>query len=239
MYTDDNRETALLSESAMDAFEYWTEFYTLYSFPKSANFVNRFRTGEMPIGISYYDLYNTLSVSAPELKGKWSFHIIPGTERVIVDAQGNETTYIDRTSVTSGSACVILKGPALKSEQAKMDSWEFLKWWTSADIQAQFGREMEGILGAAARHNTANVIALQELSWTSGELSILMEQWKQTHEMPNIAGSYMTGREMENAFRQVINNLYNAREVLYEYAFNINNEIDRKRKEFNLPLKGE
>ena len=239
LYTDDNRETALLSEPAMDAFEYWTEFYTLYSFPKSASFVNRFRTGEMPLGISYYDLYNTLSVSAPELKGKWSFHIIPGTERVVVDSEGNETTYIDHTSVTSGSACVILKGPAMKSEQTKMDSWEFLKWWTSADIQAQFGREMEGILGAAARHNTANVIALQELSWTSGELSILMEQWRQTHEMPNIAGSYMTGREMENAFRQVINNLFNAREVLYEYAFNINNEIDRKRKEFNLPLKGE
>ena len=239
LYTDDNRETALLSEPAMDAFEYWTEFYTLYSFPKSASFVNRFRTGEMPIGISYYDLYNTLSVSAPELKGKWSFHTIPGTERTYIDEQGNEVTYIDHTSTTSGSACVILKAPAMKSEQAKMDSWEFLKWWTSANIQAQFGREMEGILGAAARHNTANVIALQELSWTANELNILMKQWANTHEMPNIAGSYMTGREIENAYRQVINNLINAREVLYEYANKINNEIDRKRSEFNLPLRGE
>lgn len=239
LYTDDNREAALLSEPAMDAFEYWTEFYTLYSFPKSASFVNRFRTGEMPIGISYYELYNTLSVSAPELKGKWSFHIIPGTERTYIDEQGNEVTYIDHTSTTAGSACVILKEPALKSEQTKMDSWEFLKWWTSAHIQAQFGREMEGILGAAARHNTANVIALQELSWTANELKLLMAQWSHTHEMPNIAGSYMTGREMENAYRQVINNLVNAREVLYEYAHKINNEIDRKRSEFNLPLRGE
>ena len=239
LYTDDNRETALLSEPAMDAFEYWTEFYTLYSFPKSASFVNRFRTGEMPIGISYYELYNTLSVSAPELKGKWSFHTIPGTERTYIDELGREVTYIDRTSTTAGSACVILKEPALRSEQAKMDSWEFLKWWTSAPIQAQFGREMEGILGAAARHNTANVIALQELSWTSNELKLLMSQWAHTHEMPNIAGSYMTGREMENAYRQVINNLVNAREVLYEYAHKINNEIDRKRSEFNLPLRGE
>ena len=39
---------------------------------------------------------------------------------------------------------------------------------------------------------------------------------------------------MENAYRQVINKLYNPREVLFEYAEKINNEIDRKREEFKL-----
>ena len=56
------------------------------------------------------------------------------------------------------------------------------------------------------------------------------------HHMPQIAGSYISGREVENAFREVINNLVNAKETLYEYANNINNEIDRKRAEFGLPL---
>ena len=59
------------------------------------------------------------------------------------------------------------------------------------------------------------------------------------HHMPQIAGSYITGREVENAFREVINNLINAKETLYEYANNINNEIDRKRAEFGLPLAGD
>ena len=54
--------------------------------------------------------------------------------------------------------------------------------------------------------------------------------------MPQIAGSYITGRELENAFREVINNLYNAREVLYEYSILIDSEINRKRQEFGLPL---
>ena len=45
----------------------------------------------MPMGIAYYEAYNTLSVFAPELRGKWSFHPIPGTERV--DEHGN--VYID------------------------------------------------------------------------------------------------------------------------------------------------
>lgn len=226
LYTADNKQTGLSTAAAMDAFEQWTEFYTLYSFPKSASFVNRFRSGEMPIGIAYYELYNTLSVFAPELKGKWSFHLIPGT----VQADGT----LDQTATASGSGCVILKQPALKNEQTKNDSWEFAKWWSSYSAQVSFGREMEGILGSAARHATANVKALNALAWPKDDLEILMKQWEKSCEIPQIAGSYITGREIENAYRQVINNLYNPREVLFEYADSINNEIDRKREEFGL-----
>lgn len=226
LYTKDNKETGLSSNEAMDAFEQWTEFYTLYSFPKSASFVNRFRSGEMPIGIAYYELYNTLSVFAPELKGKWSFHMIPGTRQ----ADGT----INHTATASGSGCVVMKQPALASEQVMNDSWEFVKWWSSYESQVSFGREMEGILGSAARHTTANVKALNALAWPKDDLEILMKQWEQSCEIPQIAGSYITGREMENAYRQVINKLYNPREVLFEYAEKINNEIDRKREEFKL-----
>jgi hypothetical protein len=65
---------------------------------------------------------------------------------------------------------------------------------------------------------------------------MLLTQWSTVHEMPQIAGSYITGRELENAFREVINNLYNARETLYEYSILIDAEINRKRSEFGLPL---
>lgn len=226
LYTKDNKQTGLSSVEAMDAFEQWTEFYTLYSFPKSASFANRFRTGEMPIGIAYYELYNTLSVFAPELKGKWSFHMIPGVRQ----ADGT----LNQTATASGSGCVIMKQPALEDEQTKQDAWEFAKWWSSYESQVSFGREMEGILGSAARHTTANVKALNALAWPKADLEILMRQWEQSCEIPQIAGSYITGREMENAYRQVINKLYNPREVLFEYAETINNEIDRKREEFKL-----
>lgn len=232
LYANDNKETGLMSDAAMRSFEYWTEFYTLYSFPKSASFVNRFRSGEMPIGIAYYETYNTLSVSAPELKGKWSFHLIPGT-------YNDETGEIDYTSTASGTGAVIMKQPdkvSEKEKEAKYNaSWEFLKWWTGAETQAQFGREMEGILGSAARHATANVKAFQSLAWPQEDLDILMLQWSKVHEMPQVAGSYIVGREIENAYREVINNYYNARETLVEYCGNINDEINRKRKEFDLP----
>lgn len=232
LYANDNKETGLMSDAAMRSFEYWTEFYTLYSFPKSASFVNRFRSGEMPVGIAYYETYNTLSVFAPELKGKWSFYLIPGTYD---DATGK----VNHTSTASGTGAVIMKQPNKLSEKEKNEkynsSWEFLKWWTGAETQAQFGREMEGILGSAARHATANVKAFQSLAWPQADLDKLMQQWDQVHEMPQIAGSYIVGREIENAFRKVINQYYNARETLYEYCGNINDEINRKRKEFDLP----
>lgn len=249
IYASDNMSTGFKSDEAMRAFEEWTEYYTLYSFPLAANFTNRFRSGEQPIGISYYELYNTLSVFAPELKGRWSFYQIPGTEKTVdlVDEDGNKTgetvTYIDRTAVASGTGCVMMRQPnsvSAKQAQKSMDAaWEFMKWWSSADIQAKFGREMEGILGSAARHTTANVKALQQLSWKKSDLTVLMQQWSSVHEIPQIAGSYITGREIENAYRQVINNGFNPREVLYEFAGKIDIEIDRKRDEFGLKMKSD
>ena len=247
LYSSNNMESGLKSEAAMDAFEFWTELYTNYSFPTSASFVNRFRTGEMPIGISYYEMYNTLSVFAPELKGKWSFHLIPGT--LVTDENGNPmydengSRLIDHTATASGTGAVLMKqevsdtinGEVVINTQGQA-AWTFLKWWTNAETQRQFGVEMEGILGSAARHATANVKALQQLAWPKEDLDMLLNQWSTVHEMPQIAGSYIAGREIENAFREVINNLYNARETLYEYSLLIDAEINRKRSEFNLPL---
>ena len=82
---------------------------------------------------------------------------------------------------------------------------------------------------------SANVKAFQSLAWPQEDLDTLMLQWSKVHEMPQVAGSYIVGREIENAYREVINNYYNARETLVEYCGNINDEINRKRKEFDLP----
>jgi hypothetical protein len=204
----------------------------------------------MPIGISYYEMYNTLSVFAPELKGKWSFHLIPGTHETDVDGNPLYDEFnrpvINHTATASGTGAVLMKQEVSKTvgdeviiNETGQAAWTFLKWWTNAETQRQFGVEMEGILGSAARHATANVKALKQLAWPKQDLDMLIKQWSTVHEMPQIAGSYITGREMENAFREVINNLYNARETLYEYSLLIDAEINRKRKEFGLPLLGD
>lgn len=213
------------SEEAQRAFEFWCSFYTDYSFPLSASFINRFRSGETPIGIVGYDMYNTLAVSAPEVRGKWSFALLPGTLKV--DELGNE--YIDHKGAASGMSLIMMD-----TTDNPFEAWAFMDWFTSADTQVSYAREIEAILGAAARHNTANVAAFTRLAWTEEEKELLMAQWVDTVGVPEVAGGYYTGRNLENAFREVVNNKYNARQILQDYILTINSEIDRKREEFGL-----
>lgn len=213
------------SEEAQQAFEFWCSFYTDYKFPLSASFVNRFRSGETPIGIAGYDMYNTLAVSAPEIRGKWDFGLLPGTEKV--DENGNK--YIDNTGAASGMSLIMME-----TTENPYEAWAFMDWFTSADVQVSYAREIEAILGAAARHNTANVAAFNRLAWTEKEKEVLMNQWEQTVGVPEVAGGYYTGRNLENAFREVVNNNLNPRQILSDYILTINSEIDRKREEFGL-----
>lgn len=228
MYNDRGEEyieSNFDSPEAQEAFEFWCSFYTEYSFPLSASFVNRFRSGETPIGIVSYDIYNTLAVSAPEIRGKWSFALLPGT----AETDENGTTVIDHKGAASGMSMMMM-GTARQPYEA----WAFMDWFTDSDTQVNYAREIEAILGAAARHNTANVAAFTRLAWTEAEKEVLMEQWNYTVGVPEVAGGYYTGRNLENAFREVVNNNYNPRQILSDYILTINSEIDRKREEFGL-----
>ncbi len=224
-YIDGDRQSGFNEGMGPQVFEQWTSFYTNYSFPVEANFNNRFRSGQMPIGISYYNTYNVLSVFAPEIRGKWNFIAVPGTE--YVDEFGQ--TQIRRETVASGTGGIILNQSTKKEE-----SWEFLKWWTSTETQMRFGRELEGILGAAARYPTANVEAMEQLPWTVDELAKLKEQWQWVRGIPEVPGGYMTGRHLDNAFRLVLNEAANPRETIYDYVQMINEELAKKRREFGL-----
>lgn len=51
-YFDDSRSSTNFDKpEALEAFREWTDFYTKYGLPQDFDFYNRFRTGEMPIGI--------------------------------------------------------------------------------------------------------------------------------------------------------------------------------------------
>ncbi len=221
LYMNEGRESGLSERVALDAFKQWSDFYTNYRFQIQANFVNRFRSGEMPIGIAYYSMYNTLSVFAPEISGQWGFTNVPGVR------QADDS--INNIVPTTGTGIILLN-----QSKNKELAWTFMKWWTSENTQVRFGREMEGILGAAARYPTANVSALSQLPWPSEDLLVLQSQWANTFGIPEVPGGYFTGRHIDNALRRVINTGANPRDTLYEYTIIINNEIRTKRKEFDL-----
>lgn len=124
----------------------------------------------------------------------------------------------------------------MKNEARLNNSWEFMKWWVSSEVQVRFGREMEAILGASARYPTANREALRQLAWNTKQIKILEESMNQTVGVPEVPGSYYTPRHIANSTRRVINDKDDARETLIDYTRKINEELTRKRREFNLPV---
>lgn len=221
LYAEDGKSTNLTSEKAVEAFRMWTAMFTDYNLPVAYDLANRFRTGEMPLAVSNYTSYNYLSVFAPEIKGLWGFTLVPGTER--------EDGSIDHTSSISGSACFILEACSSKDQ-----AWEFLKWWTCAEAQEEYGSQIENLLGPSGRLATANVEAMEKLPWTKRELEVLKTQLESVAGIEEVPGGYMTSRHIMNAFYSVYNNNENPREVLEEYALTINNEITNKRIEFGM-----
>ncbi len=228
IYNEKKTKTVIDSEAGVKAFEFYTSLYNDYGLPTVFDFVSRFRSGEMPIGVGQYTLYNTLTVSAPEIRGLWDFTLYPGTLQ--------EDGAIDRSVHANGLCCMMI---ATDDETVKNNAWEFMKWWTSADAQARFGREMESVLGSSARYATANTDALKQLAWSGDELEVLEAQQAWGRGFPEIAGGYSTTRHMTNAIRKVINDKDDPRETLLTYTHTINEEIEIKRKEFGLPLDGE
>ena len=225
IYAENGKRTLIDNEAGVAAFELYTSLYNDYGLPTIYDFPSRFRSGDMPMGIASYAMYNTLSISAPEIRGLWEFTLIPGTLQ--------EDGTIDRTAHTGGLCCLMIK---TDDEKVRNNAWEFMKWWVSADAQVRFGREMESVLGTSGRYQTANRDALGQLGWSTKRLKILEEQMAHTHGFPEIAGGYSTTRHMTNAIRRVITAKEDKRETLMNYARTINEEIRIKRQEFNLPL---
>ena len=80
----------------------------------------------------------------------------------------------------------------------------------------------------------ANVEAFQELSWRPEQYSAVYDQWQQVKEIPEVPGSYLIRRVLDNAFRTVLYDDKNARDTLNIANKLIGDEIARKRKEFGL-----
>ena len=227
VYDYGGMRSALDSEASVQAFRQWSMFFTHHGVPvfdwdPGTRFVNRFRNGEMPLGFWEHTTFNTLAVFAPELRGLWQFFPLPGT----VDEYGN----LNRSAAAGSTATMMLS-----QSENQMQAWEFMRWWVSAETQTLYGRELESLIGVAARYNTANRQAVENLAWTYADFSMLSAQWEWARGFPQVPGGYFTPRHVSNALRTVVNDDTDPRETLWDFVEVIDNEIRNKRREFGLP----
>lgn len=227
-YNEGGISSALDSDIAVNTFKQYCEFYTDYGLDKTTTVEERFRTGECPIIIADYTVYNNLEVSAPDIAGLWDFTMVPGTRR--------EDGTVDHSVGCTGLASMIM------SDTKHPDAcWKFLKWWTSADVQALYDREMESLMGSAARVATANKEAFEMLPWPVETYHNLAEAFTWVKGIPQVPGGYYSWRNVNNAFYTVTTETDTAspREELMDKVLYINEEIRYKRIEFGLPVEDE
>lgn len=230
-YSENGDKSMLDSDIAVNTFKTYCEFYTDYKLDKATSVEERFRTGECPIIISDYTTYNNLQVSAPDIAGLWDFTVVPG----VVQEDGS----ILHTTGSTGLADIIMS-----DTEHPQECWEFLKWWTSAETQTLYGREMESLMGASARVATANLEAMGNLSWPVRDYKEIMSQFEQVQGIPQVPGGYYSWRNLNNAFYSVTTDesstghdmVATPREELMDKVLYIDAEINYKREEFGLPL---
>lgn len=222
-YNENATASALDSDVAVKTFKEFCEFYTDYKIDKETSVEERFRTGECPLMISDYTTYNNFAVSAPDIAGLWGFTQIPGTVK--------EDGSVDHSVACTGLATMIMSGT-----KSPDDAWEFAKWWTSAKTQASYGREMEGLMGSAARVPVANYEAFLQMPWPMEDFQTLKEAITWTRGIPQVPGGYYSWRNVYNAFYSVVTNSDKAlpREELMDKIIYVNAEIGYKREELEL-----
>ena len=233
-YNEENTESALHTPEALAAFKAWVNLFINYKIPLQADFYQRFRTGEMPIGIGNYDFFVKLATAAPELNGRWKMIPLPGTER--------EDGTIDRSASGAGAQSALLGTTAqtaviMSSTPYKDESWAFLKWWMSEDVQIRFGMEVESLVGVGSRWNSANVAAMEGMAWSEDQLAAIREQWGWLREQPVVLGGYYTQRHLANAWNEAVLLGKNERIALEDATKEIDKELARKREEYDTMIK--
>ncbi len=231
LYADNGQKVSFEDNTTLSAFEYMCEFFSQYRCPYTYDFANRFRTGEIPMGIMDYTAYTQLSIYATEIKGLWEFVPMPGW--MSVNEEGVAT--VNNTSMSGVSAMIMIKDETRTKEQEK-NAWTFMTWFVSENNQSAYANELTTLLGTMSKHSTANVRALESLSWTTNEYKNLMSQFNNLSAVREYPGGYIISRYVSFAFLAVYNENADPVDSLQSYTVEINKELTRKRREFNMKV---
>lgn len=221
LYNEDLTSTNFTTEASIKAFTQYTEMYTKHGLPLSFSALDRFRTGQIPMLVSGVTFFNNLTIGAIEIANLWSMAPMPGT----VQEDG---------SIRYDSDCKVSGAMILSSADDKESSFKFLEWWTRDEVQKDFAFECEIRFGVAARYFPANKAVLETMPWGREEMAALSAQRENVTGIPLSPADYYVTRNFDNAFRKVVYDYENPRDVIYRYGQETNAELTRKLKELGL-----
>ncbi len=222
IYGDTLGNTTLDTEASLKGFRELTDLFTIYNMPPDVpapGFYQQFRDGTLPIGIADMATYNLLTNAAPEISSLWDIALFPGLT--------NEDGIVERWTTGGAETDIMFKNTGMAKE-----GWEFLKWWSSEQTQAEFGNTLQSTYGSEYIWPTANTKAFAQLPIQSSHKKVITEQSKWMTEAPWVLGTYMLERELSNAYITVVVDGTEPRRAMDTAVKRINRETYRKLEEF-------
>ena len=194
VYTADGTDLAFTNETGFAAFKQWTDMYLKYGLQaEMSSFYQHFRTGDVPLGLADIDQYVQFDMAAPDISGQWAIALVPGTY--------DEDGVLNRWQAGTQTGAVIFK----TTEEREDRAWEFLQWWLSTDTQILFADDMESYYGEEFRWFSANLDVIETQAWPEDAKQVLLEQMTWYKQLPMVpGGSYMTSRELWNAWTRIV-----------------------------------
>jgi len=215
--------------ASLAGFQIMTDLFTVYNLPievPAPGFYQEFRAGTLPIGIADVATYLLLTNAAPELEGHWNIAPFPG----LLQEDGT----VNRHTTGGDTSSMIFAQSSMQAE-----AWEFLEWWSSDQVQADFGISLVALYGGTFMWNSANRAAFAQLPIPGHHRDVILRQTEYMVEVPWVPGTYMVERELSNALNSVIIDGMNVRRAMDIAVKRIDREVFRKLEEFGFTQGGE
>jgi len=192
LFTDDGLDIALDSDAAYRAFRQWTDLYLHFNIDVQAEIFNHFRRGSKPLAVGGIFDYARISFAAPELTGRWGIAPIPGIPM--------EDGSINRMAIGNVTSNILFDNGPERNDWA----FQFLDWWTSAEIQTLYAHEIESVMGREARWFSANITAFESLAWDRSHLEVIQGWMPYFRTQRNVLGGYLAARTVMTAWTEVV-----------------------------------
>ncbi|MDD4692792.1 MAG: extracellular solute-binding protein [Firmicutes bacterium] len=224
VYESGGEHSTLDTPESIDGFIRFVELFTKHGVPKAIQQVEDFRRGDIPLlTISTTVVYGTYLYAAPELNGKWSTALMPGTIRE--DGTINHSGYLGTNNYA-----------IFERSENKRAAFEWIQWFTSAEIQTIFSKEYQQRVSGAF-HLSPNVEAMANMAIPDAHRQVLMKQLSEDIGIPFALGGETVWRYVENATARVIFNNEDPEKSIRFAAKEVTDEMQRKAKEFERFLK--
>ncbi|MBR5767832.1 MAG: extracellular solute-binding protein [Clostridia bacterium] len=220
VFNDGGYSVALDENVALDAFESYTELFSLYK--SQVNYsITRFRTGEMPIFFGSATACYNLLMSYYDIRGLWEMAPLLGFEQ--------EDGTINHTSTVTVTSYILPRGSNTGA------SWKYLKWEVSPEQQRRMAKETLAVnANPTTKYNTATVSAFLGQAWTTEEYAAISEQFSQIAGIREFPGNYIIPTYVDAAFFKAYGQASDASDELLDRMLLINKELSRKRDDFKM-----